>query len=146
MTESEARKYFRQLISALDHCHLANVVHRDLKLENMLLNAHRDLLLSDFGLGRVFSEDELLRTFCGTPNYAAAELVSGIPYVGNKSDIWALGVALYIMLTGQPPFRGETIGALYGKIKTVDYIVPDSFSPELKRLLAKILRLIGRDR
>ena len=75
LTEREARKYFRQMISALDHCHTANVVHRDLKLENLLLDANRDLLISDFGLGRTFKEDELLRTFCGTPNYAAAVCV-----------------------------------------------------------------------
>jgi Protein kinase domain len=69
LSEKEARNFFRQMVSALDHCHTANVVHRDLKLENLLLSENRSLLISDFGLGRVFKEDQLLRTFCGTPNY-----------------------------------------------------------------------------
>lgn len=141
LTESEARKYFRQIISALDHCHSANVVHRDLKLENLLLNEKREILISDFGLGRTFHNDvdELMSTFCGTPNYAAVELISGTPYIGVKSDIWAMGVVLYIMVTGRPPFNGENISALYSKIKAVDYHCPPYFSTDLRRLLAKIL-------
>jgi len=69
LSEKEARLFFRQMVSALDHCHTASVVHRDLKLENLLLSSTRSLLISDFGLGRTFQEDQLLRTFCGTPNY-----------------------------------------------------------------------------
>ncbi|KAJ3034559.1 Map microtubule affinity-regulating kinase, partial [Rhizophlyctis rosea] len=141
LTEKEARRFFRQIISAMDHCHLANVVHRDLKLENLLLNQERNILISDFGLGRTFQNDseELMKTFCGTPNYAAVELISGIPYVGVKSDIWAMGVVLYVMMTGRPPFVGENINALYSKIKAVDYKVPDYFSKGLRNLLSKIL-------
>ncbi|KAJ3079343.1 Serine/threonine-protein kinase par-1 [Quaeritorhiza haematococci] len=141
LTEKEARKYFRQMISALDHCHQAHVVHRDLKLENLLLNNERNLLISDFGLGRTFKpdDDELMKTFCGTPNYAAVELVSGIPYIGIHSDIWAMGVVLYVMMAGRPPFHGENIAALYTKIKAVDYKCPEHFSPALRKLLSKIL-------
>nr|KAJ3417848.1 Serine/threonine-protein kinase par-1 [Polyrhizophydium stewartii] len=141
LTEKEARKFFRQILSALDHCHMANVVHRDLKLENLLLNHERNVLVSDFGLGRTFDPDanEYMKTFCGTPNYAAVELISGIPYVGVKSDIWAMGVVLYIMMTGRPPFVGETISLLYRQIKAVDYKVPSYFSEDLVDLLRKIL-------
>lgn len=141
LTEKEARRIFRQLISALDHCHLANVVHRDLKLENLLLNADKNILISDFGLGRTYRSDmdDYMKTFCGTPNYAAVELISGIPYIGVKSDVWAMGVILYVMMTGRPPFYGENISALYSKIKSIDYKCPDYFSQELKDLLAKIL-------
>ncbi|KND04169.1 CAMK/CAMKL protein kinase [Spizellomyces punctatus DAOM BR117] len=141
LSEKEARRYFRQIVSAMDHCHMANVVHRDLKLENLLLNGERNILISDFGLGRTFRSDseELMKTFCGTPNYAAVELISGIPYVGVKSDIWAMGVVLYVMMTGRPPFIGENISALYSKIKAVDYKCPDYFSQGLRNLLAKIL-------
>jgi 5'-AMP-activated protein kinase catalytic alpha subunit len=90
LSDKEGRKYFRQLISGIDYIHKANVVHRDLKLENLLLDENHNLLISDFGLGRVISRDsnQLLDTFCGTPNYAAAELISAIPYLGTKSDIW----------------------------------------------------------
>ncbi|ORY35255.1 kinase-like protein [Rhizoclosmatium globosum] len=142
LTEREARKFFRQIISAMDHCHLASVVHRDLKLENLLLNDSRDILISDFGLGRTYNPEvqEYLKTFCGTPNYAAVELISGIPYNGIKSDIWAMGVALYVMMTGKTPFTGATISQLYSKIKAVDYKCPDYFSGDLKALLAKMLK------
>ncbi|TPX60237.1 hypothetical protein PhCBS80983_g01904 [Powellomyces hirtus] len=141
LNEKEARRYFRQIVSAMDHCHLANVVHRDLKLENLLLNGERDILISDFGLGRTYRSDaeELMKTFCGTPNYAAVELISGIPYIGVKSDIWAMGVVLFVMMTGRPPFSGENISALYNKIKAVDYKCPEYFSRGLRNLLAKIL-------
>ncbi|KAI9208700.1 kinase-like domain-containing protein, partial [Polychytrium aggregatum] len=141
LTEKEARKFFRQIISAMDHCHQANVVHRDLKLENLLLNSDRNILISDFGLGRTFTsdQDDYMKTFCGTPNYAAVELISGIPYIGVKSDVWAMGVVLYVMMTGRPPFVGENISALYSKIKAVDYKCPDYFSPELRKLLSRIL-------
>ncbi|KAI8799600.1 kinase-like domain-containing protein, partial [Cladochytrium replicatum] len=146
--EKEARKFFRQMISALDHCHLANVVHRDLKLENLLLNSERNLLISDFGLGRTFQsgDDDLMKTFCGTPNYAAVELISGIPYAGVKSDIWAMGVVLYVMMTGQPPFVGENISQLYSKIKAVDYRCPDYFSADLIALLKRMLVKDPRER
>jgi 5'-AMP-activated protein kinase catalytic alpha subunit len=69
------------------------------------------------------------KTFCGTPNYAAVELVSGIPYIGEKADIWSMGVILYMLTTGKPPFRGENMSALYGKIKTINYECPVTFSP-----------------
>ncbi|KAH9277159.1 hypothetical protein BASA83_000019 [Batrachochytrium salamandrivorans] len=130
LTEKEARKFFRQILSALDHCHLASVVHRDLKLENLLLDQERNVLISDFGLGRTFNPnaEEYMKTFCGTPNYAAVELVSGIPYVGVKSDIWAMGVVLYVMMCGRAPFVGQTISLLYRHIKAVEYKIPDYFS------------------
>ncbi|KAJ3341274.1 MAP microtubule affinity-regulating kinase 1 [Gonapodya sp. JEL0774] len=141
LSEKEARRFFRQIISAMDHCHSANVVHRDLKLENLLLSADRNILISDFGLGRTFNSeaDDYMKTFCGTPNYAAVELISGIPYIGVKSDIWAMGVVLYIMMTGRPPFIGENISALYSKIRAVDYKCPDYFSTELRDILSRIL-------
>ncbi|KAJ3096246.1 Map microtubule affinity-regulating kinase [Phlyctochytrium planicorne] len=142
LTEREARRLFRQIISAMDHCHMANVVHRDLKLENLLLTEQKNILISDFGLGRTFlnDKDDYMKTFCGTPNYAAVELISGIPYIGVKADVWAMGVVLYVMMTGRPPFSGDNISALYSKIKSVDYRCPDYFSKELKNLLSKILR------
>jgi len=140
LNESEARRFFRQIISAIDHCHMANVVHRDLKLENLLLSKDKNILITDFGLGRTFdgSTKDYMTTFCGTPNYAAIELISGIPYIGVKSDIWALGVILYVMMTGKPPFDGKSINALYRRIKRIDYKVPSYFSKDLSNLLAKI--------
>lgn len=89
LSEREGRVLFRQLISAIDHCHLAGVVHRDLKLENLLLSSDKSLRLSDFGLGRTIrTTDQYLNTFCGTPLYAGPELVSGIKYIGPSADVW----------------------------------------------------------
>ncbi|KAI9190458.1 hypothetical protein H9P43_001892 [Blastocladiella emersonii ATCC 22665] len=141
LSEKEARRFFRQIISAIDHCHQANVVHRDLKLENLLLSGGRDILITDFGLGRTFRSDfeDLMMTFCGTPNYAAVELISFKPYIGVHTDIWALGVILFIMCSGKPPFHGHSIPSLYNKIMNLQYTCPDHFSPELRHLLSRIL-------
>ncbi|TPX49464.1 hypothetical protein SeMB42_g01578 [Synchytrium endobioticum] len=139
LSEKDARFYFRQLITAMDHCHRANVVHRDLKLENILLDGNKNILVSDFGLGRTFTDSlQLLNTFCGTPNYAAVELITGTPYVGSRSDIWAMGVILYAMLTGSPPFQGENVTALYSKIRHLNYSIPDNFSHEVRDLFKRI--------
>jgi 5'-AMP-activated protein kinase catalytic alpha subunit len=123
LTEKEARRIFRQLVSGMIQIHNANIVHRDLKLENLLLDEDRNILISDFGLGRTYHSDQvhLLKTFCGTPNYAAVELISGIPYVGVKSDVWAMGIILYFMNTGTTPFDGATINELYDNIRHVRY-------------------------
>lgn len=135
LQEPEGRKFFRQLISAIDHFHQANVVHRDLKLENILLTQDKDLLITDFGLGRTFKSetDDIMSTFCGTPNYAAIELVSGIPYVGVKTDIWAMGVILYVMMAGFPPFKGVTVQQVYNNIKQLKYKIPKHFSSGIWR-------------
>ncbi|KAI9219990.1 kinase-like domain-containing protein [Blastocladiella britannica] len=141
LTEREARRFFRQILSAIDHCHQANVVHRDMKLENLLLSESRDILITDFGLGRTFRSDQedLMMTFCGTPNYAAIELISFKPYVGIHTDIWAMGVILFIMCSGKPPFHGHSIPSLYNKIMNLQYTCPSYFSDDLRRLLARIL-------
>ncbi|KAJ3257982.1 hypothetical protein HK103_004116 [Boothiomyces macroporosus] len=140
LSDSESQKYFRQLVSGLDHMHLANVVHRDLKLENLLLDANRNLLISDFGLGRTFESTKLhlLETYCGTPNYAAVELICGIPYIGVKADIWSAGVVLYFFQTGLPPFVGATIAKLYEQVKALSYPILQKFTPAFIHLLKKI--------
>eukprot|EP01136_Pigoraptor_vietnamica_P010156 Opistho-1_new@47449 len=138
LSEKDARVFFRQIVSAIDHCHESRVVHRDLKLENILLSADRNVLISDFGLGRTFTDD-LCGTFCGTPLYAAPELVSGIKYPGPPADVWAMGVVLYAMVVGNPPFQAEALKQLYEKIKAVNYTFPDYLSEGIKDLIRKIL-------
>ena len=94
-----------------------------------MIGENGQLLISDFGLGRGYRHQEILsETFCGTPNYAAIELISGIPYVGAKSDIWAMGVILYLLVSGKAPFSGNSIAALYSNIKGLNYAVPEYFS------------------
>eukprot|EP00124_Ichthyophonus_hoferi_P005277 Ihof_evm1s725 gene=Ihof_evmTU1s725 len=138
LDETEARRFFREIVSAVDHCHLCGVLHRDLKLENILLSSEKHVLVSDFGLGRSYQQDNLCSTFCGTPLYAAPELVSGIRYFGPPADIWALGVVLFAMVCGKPPFQAETMGELYRKIKSVDYKFPAWCTVEFQDLIHKI--------
>eukprot|EP00123_Amoebidium_parasiticum_P018271 comp24155_c1_seq1/m.43995 comp24155_c1_seq1/g.43995 ORF comp24155_c1_seq1/g.43995 comp24155_c1_seq1/m.43995 type:complete len:704 (-) comp24155_c1_seq1:186-2297(-) len=138
LDEVEARRFFREIVSAVDHCHLCGVLHRDLKLENILLSAEKHVLISDFGLGRSYQMDNLCATFCGTPLYAAPELVSGIKYFGPPADIWAMGVVLYAMVCGKPPFQADTMSELYKKIKNVEYKFPQWCSPEFQDLIQKI--------
>ena len=120
------------MLSAVEHCHLAGIVHRDLKLEYVLLSDHLDIKISDFGLGRLVRPDTgLLDTFCGTPMYASPELVKGIRYEGPPADIWALGVILYSMVAGKPPYVAGKDGfnSLYDKICAARYKCPPYFSP-----------------
>eukprot|EP01102_Stenamoeba_stenopodia_P021818 TRINITY_DN8897_c0_g1_i1.p1 TRINITY_DN8897_c0_g1~~TRINITY_DN8897_c0_g1_i1.p1 ORF type:complete len:864 (+),score=230.40 TRINITY_DN8897_c0_g1_i1:212-2803(+) len=102
--DKESRRLFRQLTSAVDYMHLNGVVHRDLKLENLLLDENIDLKLIDLGLGNFFDRKKLLESFCGTADYASPELWQGKRYIGPEVDIWSMGVLLFVFLTGKMPF------------------------------------------
>lgn len=104
LAEEEAQKYFAEMVSAVDYMHRSGVVHRDLKLENVMLDERGHVKIIDFGLGNFFDAKKPLSTFCGTPDYCAPELFFGKTYVGPEVDIWALGVILYIMVAGYVPF------------------------------------------
>ncbi|KAK7275423.1 hypothetical protein RIF29_16539 [Crotalaria pallida] len=140
LKEDEARSYFQQLINAVDYCHSRGVYHRDLKPENLLLDSSGVLKISDFGLSTYSQqEDELLRTACGTPNYVAPEVINDRGYVGSASDIWSCGVILYVLMAGYLPFDEPNHMALYRKISKADFSCPNWFSPELKKLLKRII-------
>ncbi|WJX16182.1 CBL-interacting serine/threonine-protein kinase 16 [Trifolium repens] len=140
--EELARKYFQQLISAVDYCHSRGVSHRDLKPENMLLDENGDLKVSDFGLSALpeqLRQDGLLHTQCGTPAYVAPEVVRKRGYSGFKADTWSCGVILYALLAGFLPFQHENLMSMYNKVFKEEYQFPPWFSPESKRLISKIL-------
>lgn len=141
LKEDVARWVFQQLISAVDFCHSRGVCHRDLKLENLLLDEFGNLKVSDFGLSTLLpkAEDGLLRTFCGTPTYVAPEVIIKKGYDGAKADIWSCGVILYSMLAGHLPFRDSNLNEIYRKIRRAEYKCPIWFPPEVHKLLAKIL-------
>ncbi|KAM7262973.1 hypothetical protein ACFE04_000656 [Oxalis oulophora] len=139
--EEMARKYFQQLISAVDFCHSRGVYHRDLKLENLLFHENGDLKVADFGLSALSEckhQDGLLHTTCGTPAYVAPEIINRKGYDGAKADIWSCGVILYALLAGHLPFHDSNLMAMYKKISRADYIFPGSFSPDLRRLISRI--------
>lgn len=109
LPEEEARRFFRQLILAMNYCHKNSVLHRDLKPENLLLDRQRNIKIIDFGFGNTFHKDRLLDTFCGSPFYAAPEMIQGIKYTGPEVDVWSMGVILYALLSGRLPFDAATM-------------------------------------
>ncbi|XP_068647069.1 CBL-interacting serine/threonine-protein kinase 5-like [Aristolochia californica] len=140
--EDVARKYFQQLISAVDYCHSRGVSHRDLKPENLLLDENEDLKISDFGLSALpeqLRQDGLLHTQCGTPAYVAPEVLRKKGYGGPKADIWSCGVILYVLLAGFLPFQDENIMKMYRKVFKAEYVFPPWFSPDARRLISKLL-------
>ncbi|THF95149.1 hypothetical protein TEA_020330 [Camellia sinensis var. sinensis] len=142
LKEDEARRYFQQLINAVDYCHSRGVYHRDLKPENLLLDSFGVLKVSDFGLS-AFSqqvrEDGLLHTACGTPNYVAPEVLTDKGYDGTAADIWSCGVILFVLMAGYLPFDEPNLMALYRKIHKADFSCPSWFSSSGKKLIMRIL-------
>ena len=141
LTESESRRFFQQMISGIDYCHKKKVVHRDLKPENLLLDSHLNIKIADFGLSNIIQEGILLKTSCGSPNYAAPEIIHGKQYLGPEIDIWSCGIILYALLCGSLPFEDESMPNLFKKIKGGIYILPGYLSDLSRDLISKMLTI-----
>lgn len=139
LQEVEARKFFQQIISGLDHCHRHLICHRDLKPENLLLDRNMNVKIADFGMASIQANGKLLETSCGSPHYASPEIIKGGKYDGTSSDIWSCGVILYALLTGSLPFDDENIRKLLGKVKNGLYYMPDYIMPEGRDLIRRML-------
>ncbi|OIV95241.1 hypothetical protein TanjilG_21631 [Lupinus angustifolius] len=142
LKEEVARKYFQQLVSAVEFCHARGVYHRDLKPENLLLDENGNLKVSDFGLSAVsdqMRQDGLFHTFCGTPAYVAPEVLGRKGYDGAKVDLWSCGVVLFVLMAGYLPFHDQNVMAMYKKIYKGEFRCPRWFSPDLSRLLTRLL-------
>lgn len=142
LAEDEAIIIFRQIVSALLYCHRLHICHRDLKPENILLNLQSlQVKLIDFGMAALQPEGRLLSTPCGSPHYAAPEVVSSRPYDGKQADVWSCGVILYVMLTGMTPYNyGQEgdIRVLFRDISKARYYMPPDLSMEAKDLIKRI--------
>ncbi|XP_075039618.1 NUAK family SNF1-like kinase 1 [Mixophyes fleayi] len=126
--ESEARGFFRQIVSAVHYCHKNGIVHRDIKLENILLDENLNVKLADFGLSNLYQKNQVLETYCGSPLYASPEIVRGLPYNGPEVDCWALGVLLYALIYGSMPFDNGNYKTLAEQISSGKYRQPPHLS------------------
>lgn len=148
LKEDEARGFFRQIVSAVAYIHDRGYAHRDLKPENLLLDEDQNIKLIDFGLvakPRGGMADHL-DTCCGSPAYAAPELISGFPYHGNEVDLWSMGVLLYALLCGFLPFDDENTFKLYKLIQKGEYDIPDWISPGSAKILSQLLQINPKKR
>ncbi|KAK9159259.1 hypothetical protein Scep_005833 [Stephania cephalantha] len=143
LNENLSRRFFCHLISAVRYCHSLGIFHRDLKPENLLLDGNGVLKVSDFGLSAVAEQtrnnDGLLHTMCGTPAYVAPEILGKKGYGGAKVDVWSCGVILFVLNTGYLPFNDTNIMAMYRKIYRAQFRIPRWISPDLQRLLRRLL-------
>ncbi|XP_043435223.1 serine/threonine-protein kinase SIK2 isoform X2 [Prionailurus bengalensis] len=141
LNESEARRKFWQILSAVDYCHGRKIVHRDLKAENLLLDSNMNIKLADFGFGNFFKSGELLATWCGSPPYAAPEVFEGQQYEGPQLDIWSMGVVLYVLVCGALPFDGPTLPILRQRVLEGRFRIPYFMSEDCEHLIRRMLVL-----
>ncbi|KAK5064739.1 hypothetical protein LTR84_000573 [Exophiala bonariae] len=140
LPEGEAVRLYRQIVAGLSYCHRFNICHRDLKPENLLLDSNRNIKLADFGMAALQPEGKWLNTSCGSPHYAAPEVVNGQQYRGDKADIWSTGIILFAMLNGFLPFDGGSLGKTLSLVKKGEYYLPPSLSVEASDLIQRILQ------
>ncbi|XP_058271435.1 serine/threonine-protein kinase BRSK2 isoform X2 [Hemibagrus wyckioides] len=141
LTPKEARKFFRQIISALDFCHSHSICHRDLKPENLLLDEKNNIRVADFGMASLQVGDSLLETSCGSPHYACPEVIRGEKYDGRKADVWSCGVILFALLVGALPFDHDNLRQLLEKVKSGVFHMPHFIPPECQALLRGMIEV-----
>ncbi|XP_069916601.1 serine/threonine-protein kinase BRSK2 isoform X7 [Oryctolagus cuniculus] len=141
LTPKEARKFFRQIISALDFCHSHSICHRDLKPENLLLDERNNIRIADFGMASLQVGDSLLETSCGSPHYACPEVIRGEKYDGRKADVWSCGVILFALLVGALPFDDDNLRQLLEKVKRGVFHMPHFIPPDCQSLLRGMIEV-----
>ncbi|XP_024913534.1 serine/threonine-protein kinase BRSK1 isoform X3 [Cynoglossus semilaevis] len=141
LTPKEARKFFRQIISALDFCHSHSICHRDLKPENLLLDEKNNIRIADFGMASLQVGDNLLETSCGSPHYACPEVIRGEKYDGRRADVWSCGVILFALLVGALPFDHDNLRQLLEKVKSGVFHMPHFIPPECQSLLMGMIEV-----
>ncbi|KAI8953185.1 protein kinase SNF1 [Xylaria longipes] len=140
LDEHYARRFFQQMVCAVEYCHRHKVVHRDLKPENLLLDDSLNVKIADFGLSNIMTDGNFLKTSCGSPNYAAPEVIGGKLYAGPEVDVWSCGVILYVLLVGRLPFDDDHIPSLFAKIQRGVFTIPQWIKPQAADLIRKMLQ------
>ena len=146
LSEEETANFFYQLINGVEYIHSKGIAHRDLKPENLLLTKDKTLKIIDFGLSHEFDGEDLLKTKCGSPSYAAPEIIKGQLYDGFKTDIWCCGIILYAMICGYLPFEGENNKSLFKNILECNPEYPKCISKSVKSLIKSILKINPENR
>lgn len=141
LREDEAVRLLRQLIAGLAYCHRFNICHRDLKPENLLLDRDHNLKIADFGMAALQPHGKNLTTSCGSPHYAAPEIIAAREYKGSQADVWSVGIILYAMLNGFLPFDGDDLSSTLRLVRRGRYYLSPNLSPEATDLLQRILQL-----
>ena len=146
LNEEEAKRLFKQIVTGINFCHEKLIAHRDIKIENILLNENNDAKIIDFGFSTVTSKGEKDKLYCGTLSYMAPEIFSRREYEGFPADIWALGVVLYAMLCGKFPFKGTKETEIRQEIIQKKCKFPDYISPQAKSLMTHLLKIDPNER
>ena len=139
LKEQQACLFFQQLLSGIEYLQRVGVVHRDLKPENLLLDENKNLKIVDFGLSNLYRSEETLKTACGSPCYAAPEMIAGKRYHGSRVDVWSCGVVLFAMICGYLPFEDPNTSTLYKKILGGEYKCAAWVTPEAQDIMRRIL-------
>ncbi|OAX80152.1 CAMK/CAMKL/KIN1 protein kinase [Emergomyces africanus] len=146
LKEKQARKFARQIASALDYCHRNSIVHRDLKIENILISKTGDIKIIDFGLSNLYSPKSQLKTFCGSLYFAAPELLQARQYIGPEVDVWSFGIVLYVLVCGKVPFDDQSMPQLHAKIKKGVVEYPQGLSADCRHIISRMLVTDPRQR
>ena len=139
LDEAKARYIFLQLVYAISHCHCRSVLHRDVKLDNVLLDTEKGVKLCDFGVSKIVKKKQFVKEQCGTPAYIAPEIIANEGYSGFASDIWSLGVVLYAMIQGTVPYKARNMKDLLSLIKKEKFTYPNQISNAAKDLINRML-------
>ncbi|XP_040585597.1 putative sperm motility kinase W [Mesocricetus auratus] len=146
LKEEDARSIFQQVVSAVHFLHKRRIAHRDIKLENILVDGCGNIKLCDFGLAIQLKEGQMLKKVCGSLLYVAPEILARKPYDGLAGDMWSLGVVLYVLVTGQYPYFETTAHALYRLITNTKLAIPFHLSQACHFIIAQLLQVSTQHR